>query len=493
MAINNPGNLSKDYILMNNIDAEGETFTPIGNFNDPFTGTFDGNGYTISNITLIEPMTDDLGLFGYTEDASISNLSLKSINLKGGNYVGSLIGWANNTSVNQCFVENPDTCLISGQANVGGLVGEIWFGEISESYVAGNVEGAGNNVGGLVGYMEMSEISESYATGNVEGTGNNVGGFVGYTFSTVGTPSISNSYATGNVSGTNNVGGFGGCMIEFYIYDSYATGNVRGTNNVGGFVGYMEDSEIYTSYATGNAIGTDNVGGFGGGMNGFVSNSYATGNATGTDNVGGFGGYMYYSDIYTSYATGNATGTNDVGGFVGEMDIGTVITDSFYIGSPDSLDNTKGIRVASSKLMQISTFTVLANAGGYVSAAWDMSSSQNRNFIWYIDEGNDYPKINWNYDPQTEQQKGGSGTGSATIIENQRQATPIEPVTPQPATETISSTEMTDSTNSIDSENFVESSDSGQTTNSKRTQWALIIVGTLIVVGCVGYYLYRKQ
>jgi len=326
MAIDDPVNLHLDYILMNDIDVGSEEtdtlkFMPIGgNTNlQKFTGTFDGNGYTISNITLTTTIRDYHGLFGLTQNASISNLHLENVCFHGYNNIGSLIGYAENTSIDNCSVVNTYLLRISGT----------------------------NYIGGFVGAMRNSSISNSYTTSSVKGYGSNVGGFVGF----MDNCSISNSYATGFVTGpiTNPVPG-----------------------NVGGFVGQMSDSVISNSYATGNAEGSVSHG-------------------------GGFVGFMVAnSSIFNSYATGNATGTgNNIGGFVGALDDSTVI-DSFYIGSPGSNDDSKGFFIDSGDLKKMATFTTLKDNGGYVSKSWSISSSPNSNSIWYINEGNSYPQLNWN-------------------------------------------------------------------------------------------------
>ena len=234
MAINDDStSLSQDYILMNDIDvAENILFTPIGTETFPFTGTFDGRNFTISNITFSDATMDCVGFFGYTEDASISNLVLKNVSFEGYDFVGGLIGLAGNTSISNSSVINTNSHQISGNDFVGGFVGAMLDSDISNSYATGNVEGI-DSVGGLVGSMTSSSIHGSYATGNVEGD--------------------------------DVVGGFVGNMDDSLIFDCYATGDADGGNEVGGFVGTMRSSSsISWSYAMGDAEGTDptNVGGF---------------------------------------------------------------------------------------------------------------------------------------------------------------------------------------------------------------------------------------
>ena len=91
--------------LANDIDAStagswnlGTGFTPIGNNSTPFTGTFNGNSYTISNLFINLPTTNDVGLFGYTSGATIENVGLVNANITGQSGVGALVGYATNSS-----------------------------------------------------------------------------------------------------------------------------------------------------------------------------------------------------------------------------------------------------------------------------------------------------------------------------------------------------------------------------------------------------------
>ena len=121
MAINDPGNLSGDYILMNDINAEFEIFTPIGNRTDPFTGTFDGKGNTISNLTYTNIGANYVGLFGYIDSASISNLSLENVHFGASGPVGSFVGQAESSNISNCN----STGNIMGSDLVGGFAGCI--------------------------------------------------------------------------------------------------------------------------------------------------------------------------------------------------------------------------------------------------------------------------------------------------------------------------------------------------------------------------------
>jgi len=340
------------YTLNGNIDAAttgsgGDVwgsagFIPVGyrgkNWNPgaPFAGSFDGLGNTISNLTINTPFMNDVGLFGYTDDASvIKNVGLINASVSGNSDVGALVG-SNSGTISSSYA----TGSVAGTSDtVGGLVGYNNSGTISNSYATGSVTGTGGYVGGLVGSNFVGTISNSSATGNVTGTGDYVGGLVGSNF--VGT--ISNSSATGNVTGTGDyVGGLVGGNSGFSnhssdigtITNSYATGNVTGRSSVGGLVGNNGNGAITNSNAMGNVTGTGyNVGGLVGYNDGTINNSYATGNVTSTGDwyVGGLVGYNGNGTISNSYAAGNVTGTGyGVGGLVGYVDTMASVTNSHY-------------------------------------------------------------------------------------------------------------------------------------------------------------------
>jgi trimeric autotransporter adhesin len=235
------GKLAGHYALGSNIDASATAtwnsngaatpvyagFAPIGNAAAPFTGTFEGLGHTISDLTIDRPATSDVGLIGKSGKAA----AIRDVGLIGGS--------------------------VSGSSNVGALVGQSG-GAVSNSYATGNVAGTSYAVGGLVG-QSGGAVSNSDATGSVAGTGNAVGGLVGQN-----NGAVSNSYATGSVAGSNEeVGGLVGQNYIATVSDSYATGKVSGAIDVGGLVGYNigSASTIGTSYAKGAVSGSGNAGG----------------------------------------------------------------------------------------------------------------------------------------------------------------------------------------------------------------------------------------
>ena len=192
-----PSTGCKGYELTRNLSfAEDSDWSPIV----IFSGIFEGNGYTISNLTISKPNAIKLGLFGSTVFGSkINNIGLLDIDIQGDSRVGSLVGY-NVGDITNSYA----TGAVTGTDGVGGLVGYNG-GNITNSYATGSVAGT-YDVGGLVG-LNYGDITNSYATGSVTGTSNSVGGLVGYNGAG---GSVTNSYATGSVAGTYDVGGLVG-------------------------------------------------------------------------------------------------------------------------------------------------------------------------------------------------------------------------------------------------------------------------------------------
>ncbi|MDS0526067.1 fibronectin type III domain-containing protein [Clostridium sp. SHJSY1] len=273
--------LAAYYKLGRDIDLSGISWTPIGNSNAQFTGTFDGDGYSIKNLSMDNSGVNVNGLFGYIKGATIKNVVMKDTNILGGDYVGALVANVAGTST-------IDGCLaidgtVSGGSYVGGLVGCGAALNISNSSSTVTVIGKSDNIGGLVGNL-AGNITNCYTIGDVTSDGNNVGGIAGNIAG-----GITGSYANGNVTSNtaNNVGGLAGAL-QGPIVQSYSTGTISGVNNVGGLVGSSTSSTVQDSFNIGNVIGTNLIGGIQGTGNAKITNCYSAGKVTGTGaNIGG--------------------------------------------------------------------------------------------------------------------------------------------------------------------------------------------------------------
>ena len=435
------GMLANSYVLANNIDASGTAswnagagFVPIGGaaatvsppgavFNGTqFTGTFDGQSHTVSNLTINQPNTSYVGLFGYTGTGStIQNVGLVGGSVSGASYVGGLVGYNNGGTINNSYA----TGGVNGTSEVGGLMG-LNAGTISNSYATGSVSTSGNvtqtynDVGGLVGWNYGGTINNSHATGNVSATGSMsatgsvsgssyVGGLVGFN-----TGAISKGYATGNVSAMGSVSGnsfVGGLVGENIngatgpvssISNSYATGSVNATGSVGGnsYVGGLTGANggtISNSFTTGGVTASGVNSSVGGlvGINhntGAISNSYATGSVVGfssNTNLGGLAGSNYGS-ISNSYSSGfvsdTATTNVNVGGLVGYNSGGTV-SNSFW----DISTSGQTADGASSGSTGLTTAAMMAaNTNPITAGSWDTNT-------WGIVAGVSTPYLLWRF------------------------------------------------------------------------------------------------
>ena len=110
----------KTVYLLSDITLSGTSnnHTPIGTATCPFKGTFDGNGYAISNININNAWLDNAGLFGYIDKATIKNITVNGTGIYGRYYVGGIVGQSvNNGTVENCI----NNISISGANCVGGI------------------------------------------------------------------------------------------------------------------------------------------------------------------------------------------------------------------------------------------------------------------------------------------------------------------------------------------------------------------------------------
>ena len=226
-AINRDGTArSDDYRLGLDIDASGTDewnsgtgFLPVGYSNNEFSGSFDGDGHVVSELT-IDREGNDIGLFSTaSEGSTIERVGVESVDITGNVRVGGLVGDNAGGTVRASHM----TGTVTGDDTVGGLIGRSTdSGLVTESFSSGSVTGSGTEIGGLVGNNTVgSTVNESYATGAVTG-GTAVGGLVGQNDATV-----TDGYATGLVSGTDTGGVIGtndGGTVTAVYWDTETTG-----------------------------------------------------------------------------------------------------------------------------------------------------------------------------------------------------------------------------------------------------------------------------
>lgn len=213
------------------LDFTGIDFTPLGDEDNAFYGILEGNGYSIKNLT-INSASENTGLFGYAESATISNIGLENVNVTGTKYVGALVGNAYGTTITNSFVSGGE---VKGNYGIGGLVGYADTSEIEKSYAELDLVKANTGtVGGFIGISLKSDISQSFADTTIEGD-SYLGGFSGVNTSST----ITNSYANGELNGRDAIGGFSGANASTTISNSYASMEITGSTNIGGFIGEL--------------------------------------------------------------------------------------------------------------------------------------------------------------------------------------------------------------------------------------------------------------
>ena len=212
----NGGKTDINITLDKNIDLTGKGWTPIGtDYDNSYTGTFDGGGHTITGLT-ITTKDQFVGLFGYLNRAgTVKNVVMEGIQITSNHMFG----------------------------NTGGVAGFSW-GTIENCSVSGSVSGT-KCVGGVVGAQKAGSITGCSSSATVKGTVD-VGGVAGQTNSSA---TLTACYATGNVTleiaPKKNIAGGGlvGMNAGSSLLACYATGNVTSTGSstgyvhIGGFLG----------------------------------------------------------------------------------------------------------------------------------------------------------------------------------------------------------------------------------------------------------------
>lgn len=295
--------LGKNYRLKADLNLKDTPFNGIGSAARPFTGRFDGQGHTISHVTVNAPEGENVGFFNVIKGATIRDLKLVDVEITGKTNVGGLVGSA------RVQLDSSDL-----SKNVANLIGGC--------SVSGTVTGT-KNVGGLVGLNEgktdpqtlfsiASAVDKCAASVTVNGK-EKTGGLVGKNGGT-----ITKSSSGGTVKGDTTTGGLAGDSSGD-IYDSHTSCTVAGSSHTGGFVGFS-DGAVKNCYSIGGVSGTDYTGGLAGVIS-RAENVVSAGQVTivGTPTQGyngGFAGKLYGmvagldNQITVKNASGNCTQPN---------------------------------------------------------------------------------------------------------------------------------------------------------------------------------------
>ena len=285
-----------------------------------FSGSFDGDGFSVDGLVVNREEEDLVGLFSVTNGAVFKNVRFLNSEIKGREGVGALAGAMIRSMVSGFHFRGS----VDGSSGVGGLSGINYSGSIENGLVSGLVQGAEEVAGGLTGGNLRGTVSDVSAYELTVSGKNIVGGLVGYN----GDGAISRSHADAVVTGSGLVvGGLLGWGEEGAVRESFAVGAVSGFDAVGGLVGACYGSDVYNSYATASVSGAEGVGGLVGlsAPESEVANSYATGAVAGSAKAGSLVGNNQ-GEVRNSYASGvvRSVGNGEyVGGLLGDIRVGS--------------------------------------------------------------------------------------------------------------------------------------------------------------------------
>lgn len=192
--------LSKDIDLSSYLNPNSSGWTPI----EVFAGKFDGKKHTIKGLWISLSSISNVGLFANIQGSSYNN---------------------KRASVSNLFV-NISKKGITGKSRVGGICGNLSYGNIENCMVTGDISG-GQYVGGVVGYSDYSSISQCASSGNIIATNAEVGGILGGCY--YKSCSIENCYSIANVKaeGSYNLDAYG---IGGSAENCYFAGTISGAD-----------------------------------------------------------------------------------------------------------------------------------------------------------------------------------------------------------------------------------------------------------------------
>ena len=412
------------YKVYQNIDMDngGANNGIIGTNVNQFTGSFDGNNFTLSNFRYIDNLSDYIALFAYVGAAGVvKNLTVDTglYRVEGKSYVGAIIGRSDNSQsnlsakgvvvgsgVNSQYIggaigymvgnlsDSISTASVANlvNRNTGGLVGYIQ-GSIDNASVTVNVTHNGAEFsGGVAGQVTSGSITNTYAQGAmfISPTGANFlhGGIVG----NLNNGNLSNSWSSISITsvGASTVGGLVGGLATANTISNASSSSTIITDNTttGGIAGRAMAGTIQNSFFTGSIVSSSSgAGGITGENRGTIQNCYLKGSVSGASRSGGISGTQSGTGIIlNSYNTeGTVTGGTEIGGLVGQ----------FY-GSMESSYNTRDVSCTSNycggligqalggvvtKSFNLGNITTPLTSGSGISG---LSSNANINNSWNL-------------------------------------------------------------------------------------------------------------
>ena len=357
--INN--DLAAHYKLIEDIDmSKIEIWNPIGSETERFTGEFDGNGHTISNMTINTwtgngHVSSYIGLFSSLYNCKIKNLNIESVDIEVlNNHVGSLAGAAENSEIKNCSSDGIVYGVGDAGSYIGGIVGTNTNGTISGCRFRGRVDG------------------ENYAGGI---TSTNTGTIINCSTHGRGDNEYIAAYYPGGIVGSNS-GTISCCYNENEIWGNHYYGGC----GAGGIVGNNTNGKIEFCYNTGYVhFATVESGYVGGicGQGGNVADCYNSGKIRSGDAI--VCGIAYTASITRCYNMGSLDGGDerDSSDYIYEYGISYDgnVEDSFYINNVS--ENGTGFIKTKEELLNRNTYT-----------NYDFDN------VWYINNKT-YPELNY--------------------------------------------------------------------------------------------------
>jgi len=262
----------------------GEGFSPIGNIDNNFTGSYDGQSFFITGLYINRSGSSNQGFFGRITNSTIENIILTEF-------------------------------YIAGDFNAAGLISHAYYSTVSNCYTQGSAFGT-THVSGLIGIVEGCVISYCVSYTDVYGE-EFIGGMIGQFYQST----ADNCSSFGYVEGIANLGGWAGIIFDSQINNCYSHSDVDAFMSAGGFSGtIMNDSTIEKCYSTGSVVG--GVADIGGliGMNivSNVTNSFWDMESSGlADSNGGTGKTTLEMMNVATFTDLTTIGLNDPWDFVG--------------------------------------------------------------------------------------------------------------------------------------------------------------------------------
>jgi len=367
------------WTLASRIGNYRKGWQPIGTSSNPFTGSFDGQGYEISDLFINRPDEDEVGLFGSVDEGGIiEDVEVVNAAVTGKQYVAGVVG-NNSGTLSNCYFSGS----VTGDQYLGGLVGGN-VGTVSNShYNYDEVLINGENmitIGALFaedfqqwlangkfldvnqrlsqenGYYLVNDVSDlkellafgqdsplrfrltsnldlggessfyiPYLAGEFDGNGHKI---LNLTLNSDAASQVAlfGYLASGgkvtqlgvenvNVAGAYIVGGLVGANNGI-VSDSYCSGNVAGDDCVGGMIGYNWNGSVSNSYSAGSVAAKRDVGGLVGINGGALTNCHSSSGITGSYSAGGLAG-INKGSVANSYSSGSVTAWYSVGSLVG--------------------------------------------------------------------------------------------------------------------------------------------------------------------------------